>query len=91
MTYRVPDNVAHVDGTNLKVDDAVYVTRLPSGHTVRLAGTAGLIWREVVAGRDPLPGTARALSLPEESVETEVSDFVARLVSQGLLVGLDGP
>lgn len=88
MSYGVPDNVAHVDGTALQLEDAIYVTRLPSGDTVRLAGTASLIWREIVSGRDPLPGTARALSLPENAVESEVSAFVADLVSRGLLVEL---
>lgn len=85
MRYRVPGQIAYLDGTDVGEDDAVYVTRLPSGHTVQLAGTARLIWREVVAGRDPLPRTALALRLPADRVEAGVAAFLARLVREGLL------
>jgi hypothetical protein len=78
----------HVDRVAVwKSGDAVYVAALPRGPITVLQGTAVTIWLAANAG--PLEGAAERVAhdmgLQADEIRAPVDDFVARLVSQGLI------
>lgn len=73
-----------------KSGDAVYLAALPRGPITVLQGTAVTIWLAANAG--PLEGAAervaQAMGLQADEIRAPVDEFVARLVSQGLIAPL---
>lgn len=84
--YRVPDDIAWIDGTEIGLGEELYLTRLPSGDTVQLAGTARMIWHAVIAGGDVADRVSDSVSVPTELIRDEVERFISALVSSALLV-----
>ena len=68
-------------------DDAVYVAALPRGPITVLQGTAVTIWLAANAG--PLEGAAErvahAMGLQADEIRAPVDEFVAGLISRGLI------
>ena len=84
-TFRVPDDIAWIDGTDVGVDEELYLTKVPGGQTVLLAGTARLIWLVAADGREVLSGVAEIVGVEPAQIEDDVTRFLADLVSRGLL------
>ena len=83
--YRVPDNVAWIDGTDPGIDEELYLTVTPGGQTVLLKDSARVIWLVVAEGRDVLPDVAELFGISPAEIEDEVNHFLDDLVSRGLL------
>ncbi|AQP45772.1 PqqD family protein [Tessaracoccus flavus] len=83
--YRAPDNVAWIDGAALDMGEELYLTRMPDGHSVLLAGSARLIWLVAAEGGDVLPGVAELVGMPPSEIADDVAQFLDDLVSRGLL------
>ena len=80
---RVSPDVAWVED-----DGAVYLARVPEGPPLVLDGSGVLIWRALVAGGTVAEVRARVAAdagVSPEVVADDVTAFVARLVSGGLV------
>lgn len=84
-TYKVPDNIAWVDGADLGMADELYLTMVPSGNTVLLKDSARLIWLVATGGGDVLDEVSSLVEVPGDEINAHVSEFLAVLLSQGLL------
>jgi hypothetical protein len=83
MSGQAPiDRVAVWEGA-----DALYVAALPRGPITVLQGTAVTIWRAANAGslEGAAERVAHTLGLQADEIRTSVDEFVARLISQGLI------
>lgn len=87
--YRTPSNVAHVDGADYNINDALHLTILPAGDSVALSGTARIIWLVAIEGGPVVPRIAELLRQPEEAIAKDVASFLDTLVGRGLLVKLE--
>lgn len=85
MAYRVPDNISWVDGADLGMEDELYVTVVPDGHTVLLKDTARLIWLIAADGCDVLTEVAELVGQQPAAIEADVQQFLADLTGRGLL------
>lgn len=85
--YRVPDNVAWVDGAEHGMAEELYLTIVPDGRTVLLEDTARLIWHVAADGAtNVVEEVADLVGLPAGEVERDVNDFLADLTGRGLLL-----
>ena len=83
-SYRVPDNVAWVDGPDFGVAEELYLTVVPEGRTVLLKGTARLIWLVAIGG-DVASEVARLVGRPPADIKEDVLAFLQDLTGAGLL------
>lgn len=84
--YRVPDDIAWVDGTEFVLGEELYPTRLPSGDTIVLTGTARMIWHAAGAETDVSRNVAALVVLPPGEVAAQCDAFCQELVRASLLV-----
>lgn len=84
-TYKVPDNIAWVDGVDLGMADELYLTVVPSGGTVMLKNTARLIWLAAMRGSSVIDGVDGIVGLPTTRIAGQVAEFLSELASNGLL------
>ncbi|SMO44907.1 hypothetical protein SAMN06266982_10311 [Propioniciclava tarda] len=84
-SYRVPDNVAWVDGPDFGVAEELYLTVVPEGRTVLLKGTARLIWLVAIEGGDVASEVARLVGRPSADIAEAVGTFLQDLSGAGLL------
>lgn len=83
--YRVPDDIAWIDGTEIGMGEELYLSRLPSGDTVQLTGTARMMWHAALEGGD-VPGQVGALTgVSPADISRQVTDFLDELAVQGFL------
>lgn len=85
VTYRVPDDVAWIDGADIGMDEELYLTKLPDGQTVLLRESARLIWLVAAEGRAVLPAVAELAGAEPSAIEDDVTGFLDELASRGLL------
>lgn len=85
MTYRVPENVAFVDGSDMAQGDVLFLTLLPYGRTVRLEGVGRIIWIIAAEGRDVATEVAELVGQPLEAISDEISSFLGDLLDRRLL------
>lgn len=85
LGYRIPDDVAWIDGADLGAGDELYLTVVPDGQTVLLKDTARLIWLIAAEGGDVLAEVADLVGQPPAAIEADVQRFVADLTERGLL------
>lgn len=83
--YRVPDDVAWIDGTEIGLGEELYLTRIPSGDTVQLTGTARMIWHAAVSQHDFRESLLGQVSENPADAEAQVEAFVQQLLSARLL------
>jgi predicted transcriptional regulator len=83
--YRVPDNLAWIDGADFDLPDELYLTVVPDGRTVLLKGTARLIWLVAKGGGDVVAEVAELVGRPPAEIATDVETFLADLTSRCLL------
>ena len=85
--YRVPDNIAWVDGADFGLAEELYLTVVPDGRTVMLKDSARLIWLVAAdGGEDVVAEVADIVGRPPAEIEGDVHRFVADLRGRGLLV-----
>ncbi len=85
-TYRVPDDIAWVDGPDVGLGEELYLTVVPEGRTVLLKDTARLIWLIAAEGGEVLTEIATLVGRPAAEIEPDVQAFLADLTARGLLV-----
>ncbi|MGD8214495.1 hypothetical protein [Aestuariimicrobium sp. Y1814] len=83
--YRVPDNVAWIDGTEVGTNEELYLTVVPQGNTVLLTGTARMIWLVAAGGGDVVAGVADLVGRAPAEIADEINRFLSDLVGRGLL------
>ncbi|NLI19902.1 MAG: PqqD family protein [Actinomycetales bacterium] len=85
--YRVPPNVAWVDGADFGLAEELYLTIVPEGRTVLLKDTARLIWHVAAEGSDDVVrDVAEIAGLTPDEVADDVRTFLADLTTRGLLL-----
>jgi len=85
VSYRVPDNIAWVDGADFGLTEELYLTKVPEGTTVLLKDTARLIWLVAIEGGDALTEVAELVNQEPQVIEPDVTAFLVDLTSRGLL------
>jgi len=85
MTFRVPDNVAYIDGSDLGQGEVLYLTLLPHGRTVRLEGVGRQIWMIAAEGGSVAAEISELVGQPLEIVAGGVTSFLGELVYRRLL------
>lgn len=85
--YRVPADIAWVDGTEIGLGEELYLARLPSGSTVQLVGTARMIWHAAIGSDDPVEAVSALVGQPIGSVRAAVNGFLDELAQNRLIVG----
>ena len=85
-TYRAPEDIAWVDGADFDHPEDLYLTYLPSGRTVRLTGSARVIWLVAAEGGDAVAEVPALVGRPVAEIAPHVKAFLAELVDNGLLV-----
>ena len=89
--YRVPDNIAWVDGADFDMAEELYLTVVPEGRTVLLKDTARLIWLVAAdGGEDVVAEVADIVGRPPAEIEGDVQQFLADVRARGLLVEREG-
>ena len=89
--YRVPDNVAWVDGADFGLAEELYLTVVPDGRTVMLKDSARLIWLVAAdGGEDVVAEVADIVGRPPAEIEGDVQQFLADVRARGLLVEREG-
>lgn len=83
--YRVPDNIAWIDGADFGLAEELFLTVVPDGHSVLLKDTARLIWLAAIEGGDVVQRVAGLVGLPPDDIENDVNEFLADLTGRGLL------
>lgn len=84
--YRVPDNIAWVDGADFDMTEELYLTVVPEGRTVLLKDAARLIWLVAIEGGDDVVAeVAELVGRPVAEIEQEVRQFLESLTGRGLL------
>lgn len=83
--YRVPDDIASVDGTEIGLGEELYLTRLPSGETVQLVGSGRMIWLAAVHTSDPIGEVAALVDRPRLELVGFVRGFTSSLEQGGWL------
>lgn len=83
--YRVPDDIAWIDGTEIGLGEELYLARLPTGETLLLKDTARMVWHQAVS--DPQVGerVAELVGRSPAEIHGEIDGFVQRLIDAGLL------
>lgn len=89
-TYRVPDDIAWIDGTDASMGEELYLTKVPDGHTVLLTGSARLIWLVAAEGQSVLPAVAELAGVAPSAIEDDVHCFLRDLTLRGLLTRSEG-
>jgi hypothetical protein len=89
--FRIADDVAWVSLEDLDLDGvpSAYVSALPDGPPITLAGSACVVWLALAEGGTPEEITATAASIWETDVEAIRHDVVAvidELLAAGLVV-----
>lgn len=87
VSYRVPDNIAWVDGADFGLAEELYLTKVPEGTTVLLKDTARLIWLVAIEGGDVLTEVAALVGRPRAEIQSDVHRFLDGLTARGLLTG----
>ncbi len=85
--YRIPNRVAHVvpDGEP-DLPEALFLMQLPDGPPQVLHGPAAWIWLVAADGEpDVADAVAHLAGRPRQEVAADVEQFLADLVSRGLL------
>jgi hypothetical protein len=91
MIYEVPDNVAYIDCADVEGLEALYLTVLPYGRTVRLEGISRRIWIIAADGHKVMAGLTDVNGDPTAAA-ADVASFLEDLVALGVLtVRLEGP
>lgn len=85
--YRVPDDIAWIDGSEVGLGEQLYLTRLPSGETILLEGTARMIWHAAVTVPDSVEQVAVLVAREIGEIESEVARFRDELLVDGFLAG----
>jgi len=85
MRYRVPENVAYIDGADMELGDVLLLTLLPHGQSVRLEGIGRQVWTTAADGSDVVAGIAKMVGQPPDAIASDVAAFLADLVDRGLL------
>ncbi|MDO5737280.1 MAG: PqqD family peptide modification chaperone, partial [Propionibacteriaceae bacterium] len=85
MGHTIPDDIAWVDVAELVGTDELCLSRLPSGETVLLRGTARLIWLVAVEGNDVATVVADLVGEAPEEIAVHVGEFLKELTERGLL------
>ena len=85
MRYRVPDNVAYIDGADLEAGNVLLLTLLPDGQSVRLEGIGRQIWAMAAEGSDVVAEIAKMVGQQPDTISGDVAAFLADLVGRGLL------
>ena len=89
--YRVPDNIAWVDGADFGLAEELYLTVVPDGRTVMLKDSARLIWLVAAdGGEDVVAEVADIVGRPPAEIEGDVQRFLADVRARGLLVEREG-
>ena len=83
--YRVPDDIAWIDGTEIGLGEELYLSQMPGGHTILLENTARMIWHIALTGSPVADQVAALVGLPPGTVGAEVERFLADLEAAGLL------
>lgn len=83
--YRVPDDIAWIDGTEIGLREELYLSRLPSGATVQLTGTARIIWHSARRGVDAVSEVSRLTERPAVETRREIESFLERLSEARLI------
>lgn len=78
--FDVPADVAWVDGAEFGHAEELYLTRLPSGDTVHLAGTARMIWIAAIDEADPAGAVGRLVGRERAEVECAVNQFIETML-----------
>lgn len=86
--YRVPSDIAWIDGTEVGLGEDLYLTRLPGGATVQLKDTARMIWHAAMSSGDPTEQVASLVGRQPAEVAAEVNTFIDDLLGAALLVKL---
>jgi len=90
--YRVPDNIAWIDGADFGMAEELYLTVVPDGRTVLLKDAARLIWLVAAeGGGDVVAEVADRAGRPSADIDGDVRAFLADLTCRGLLASLDEP
>lgn len=87
MTYRIPPRLAHVvheDHSSGTV--TVYLMPLPDGAPLQLRDSSGWIWLLAVEGVEVAESLAEMVERPVEEIRPDIEEFLAQLVSRGLLL-----
>ena len=85
MRYRVPDNIAYIDGADTESGDVLVLTLLPHGQSVRLEAIGRLLWTMAAEGSDVVAEIAKMVEKPPDAVAGDVAAFLGDLVDRGLL------
>ena len=84
-TYRIPHDIAWVDGADFEMAEELYLTVVPDGRAVLLKDTARLIWLAARAGGDVVAQVAAWCGVSPADIGQDVSEFLQQLVERGLL------
>ena len=84
--YRVPNNIAWVDGVDFGIAEELYLTLVPDGRTVMLKDTGRIIWLVATESANVVEKVANLVGLPIAEIDEEVNTFLADLMDRGLLV-----
>ena len=85
MRYRVPAQVAFIDGAVFGEGEVLYLTMLPSGKTVLLRDMARSIWLVAADCREVVPEIEKLLGQPPSAIASHVAGFLSELLARGLL------
>lgn len=85
MRYRVPDNLAYIDGAEMESGDVLVLTLLPQGQSVCLEGIGRQLWTMAAEGGDVVAEIAKIVGQPPDDVAGDVTAFLRVLVDRGLL------
>lgn len=88
VTYRIPTRLGWVVVPPTETDPvAAYLMQLPDGDPHALYGSAALIWTLAAEGEGDVAGSlAELLDVAVAEVSAHVEDYLAELVTSGLLV-----
>jgi len=84
--YRVPNNIAWVDGVDFGIAEELYLTVVPDGRTVMLKDTGRMIWLVATESGNVVEKVASLVGLPAAEIDEDVNTFLADLIDRGLLV-----
>ncbi|MHA6509039.1 hypothetical protein [Tessaracoccus sp. Y1736] len=77
--YRVPDDIAWIDGTEIGLGEELYLTRLPSGETIQLKGPGRMIWLSATHDIDPIGAVAALVGRPRQELVPLIRGFMSSL------------
>ena len=89
MRYRVPDNIAYIDGADTESGDVLVLTLLPHGQSVRLEAIGRLLWTMAAEGSDVVAEIAKMVGQQPDTIAGDVAAFLVDLGERGRLTDLD--